>query len=106
MLPLAEEYQLDHLKSTCHKVLLQYTYPRLEFVTLAEKYGLTELLDKAIDDCAAKICHNSRYYGAYRSLERQVQDSVNEGISYESLYKIYRYVFSITNYSFIGCNCE
>ena len=105
MLPLAEEYQLDHLKAACHKVLLQYKEPRLEFVTLAEKYGLTELLSKAIKDCAVKLSHGDNDCFTV-PLERQVQSAENKDISYESLYKIYRCVFSSGSCFFDVCICE
>ena len=89
MLPLAEEYQLTHLKTICQETLLKYSTPRLEFVALAERYDLSQLLEQAINDCAAKVplrCFPTKPR-VYRN-----DSSVDQQISYESLYKMCRYV--------------
>ena len=59
-----------------------------EFVALAEKYGLSKLLEQAINDCAAKIPSRDFpcIYG-YSGINTQ-------GVSYESLCRICWYVFS------------
>ena len=84
LLALAEEYQLRLLKKSCNELLLAFKSPRLEFVTLGEKYNLSELHKKAIKDCAAKI--------STMSIENQLNKPENKEISFESLYKISRYV--------------
>ena len=90
LLPLAEEYELPYLKKACHRTLLKYKTPRLEFVTLAQKYDLSELLDKGIKDCAAKNCTEGAYYS--NSIEAQLKKPENQEISLENLCKIYKYV--------------
>ena len=82
LLPLGEEYQMANLKNACEQELLRYETPRLEFVTLAEKYNLPDLLKKASDDCVKKISTNS--------IEYQSRNPENKCISCKTLCKLYR----------------
>ena len=84
LLPLAKEYQLTNLQKACEERLLRYETPRLEFVTIAEKYNLPDLLKKATDDCVQKLSTNS--------IEYQFKEPGNQCIGYETLCKIYRQV--------------
>ena len=82
LLPLGEEYQMTNLKKACEEELLRYKTPRLELVTLADKYNLPDLLKKASDDCVQEISTNS--------IEEQFKGPENKCISYETVCKIYR----------------
>ncbi|XP_067933311.1 kelch-like protein 2 [Watersipora subatra] len=55
LLPLADEYQIDGLKTKCIDVLMKQQNPRLEIITLADKYGLSSLLETALNHCAATL---------------------------------------------------
>lgn len=82
MLPFAEEYQMLNLKETCARELTKMAKPRLEILTLAERYNLSQLLQKAIDSCACKLEPGE--------IERQLKMPINEGLSDGSVLKIYK----------------
>ena len=82
LLPLAEEYQLKNLKSKCASELSKLQKPRLELVTLAEKYDVPELLDKAINSCATNLTPDE--------ISLQQQKPENADISDGALLRIFR----------------
>jgi len=47
---------LKRLKEHCVSVLMNFSTPRLEYVTLGAVYNVPNLLSAAIENCASKIC--------------------------------------------------
>ena len=92
---MADEYQLVPLKQACHQVLLSQTTSTLEYVTLAQKHDLPDLLDKAIKDCAAKFPAFYTYdfeptTTNKQSIESQLRLPENKDISLQTLNKLYK----------------
>ncbi|KAF6023028.1 hypothetical protein EB796_018670 [Bugula neritina] len=91
LLPLAEEYQLSNLRAQCIDVLLEQDTPRLEIVTLAEKFGLEELLEVSINQCAQHVqAEPDTKNGKESELDQQLKLPENSRLSKDAVNKILR----------------
>lgn len=91
LLPLADEYQLENLKSLYGKTLVNMENPRLEVATLMQKYH-TGLLDEALSVCARNIPFQATYtYYQTTDMTQQLQLPENADLSKETQILIYRY---------------
>ena len=76
-------------------MLLNYPAPTLEYVTLAQKHNLPDLLDKAIKNCAANFPTSYTYdfeptTTNKQSIESQLRLPENKDISLQTLNKLYK----------------
>lgn len=72
LLPIACEYQVEKLKNDCIKELMKMAYPRLELVTLAHRFDLEELPNKATGACVSRV-HSG-------TLAKQPSEPENSGL--------------------------
>lgn len=82
LLPLACEYQIENLKTDSIEELKKVAKPRLEYVTLAHRYDLKELLEKALEACKDKVHSNT--------LDREREQPENQGLPLEVYFEIIR----------------
>lgn len=84
MVPLAHKYDIDGLKSLCVSELKKFAKPRLEYVSLALRFDLEELLPAAIDVCAQRL--------SMKDIDNQQEEPQNSEVDDSIMLKILRLV--------------
>ena len=76
LLPLAHEYEIEQLKNICILELEKFANACLEHVTLAIRYSLDDLLNKAIKCCAMKLSVTNIDCQRLQAENHEIDDSI------------------------------